>query len=106
MATVGEIALLRRLTDEPDDNGKFSDLDLEARINDKGSPEAAAYGIWVEKAASYASLTSFSEGGSSRTLSDLYKNALAMAKHFSVYTVEDDPGSVRLPSSTSPISRA
>lgn len=42
----------------------------------------AAVTIWTAKAASYASLVDVTESGSSRKMSDLHKNALAMTKHY------------------------
>lgn len=44
--------------------------------------QGLAADIWREKAASYAGLVSVSESGSSRQMSDLHKNAIAMAKAF------------------------
>ena len=44
--------------------------------------ELAAALIWEDKASSYAQLVNVSESGSSRSLGDMYKNALAMADRF------------------------
>lgn len=52
-----------------------------------GDSDAVAASIWRQKAASYAEMVDISEAGSSRKNSDLFKNAQAMAEH---YTREDD----------------
>lgn len=105
MASEEDIGFLRALINESGDI-KYTDPILSTRIDSAGTPEAAAYRIWVEKAASYAEVTSFSEGGSSRQLSDLHKNALAMAKHFSSYVKSEDVALVPGPTITRPITRA
>lgn len=87
MATAEEIAAFRLLIDESDDVAPYDDLALSARLDAATSEQALAKQIWLEKAASYAGMVNTSESGSSRSLSDLHKNALAMAKGFG----EDDP---------------
>jgi hypothetical protein len=82
VATAEEIAAFRLLIDEGDDVEPYSDLSLNMRIDAALSSQALAAEIWMEKAASYASLVNVSESGSSRSMSDLHKNALAMAKGF------------------------
>lgn len=80
MATAEEIAAFRLLIDEADDEHPYSDLALGLRLDDADSVKGLAADIWYEKAAAYASLVSVSESGSSRQMSDLHKNALAMSK--------------------------
>lgn len=82
MATAEEIAVFRLLIAEPEDDDPYTDLILGERLDAATSPEALAATIWTEKSASYAALVNVSESGSSRNLSDLHKNALAMAAHF------------------------
>ena len=82
MATAEQIASLRLMIDQPEDEAPYDDLALGPRIDAATSLEALAKQIWLEKAASYADLVSVAESGSSRQLSDLHKNALAMAKGF------------------------
>lgn len=82
MATPDEIAAFRLLIDEADDAAPYDDQSLSNRIDGGTSVEAVARQIWLEKAASYASLVNVSESGSSRSMSDLHKNALSMAKGF------------------------
>lgn len=82
MATAEQIAAFRLLIDEAEDAEPYSDLGLSLRLDGALSPQALAKEVWLEKAAKYASLVNVSESGSSRSMSDLHKNALAMAKGF------------------------
>lgn len=82
MATAEEIAAFRLLIDEANDALPYDDASLSLRLDDATSTEALAKQIWLEKAASYAALVNVSESGSSRSMSDLHKNALNMAKTF------------------------
>lgn len=79
MATPADVVRLRRMADAGD-TSKYRDADLSARIDEAGSVEGAAADMWREKAASYAGLVDTTEGNSSRKLSQLQANALAMAK--------------------------
>lgn len=83
MATVEGIAAFRLLIDEQADKLPYTDAVLSDRLDAAASPYALAAEIWREKAATYASLVNVSESGSSRNLSDLHKNALAMATELS-----------------------
>lgn len=82
MATKAEIDALRLLIAESDDVAPYDDIALGARLDASPSPIGLAAQIWREKAANYAALVNVSESGSSRSLGDLHKNALEMAKHF------------------------
>lgn len=82
MATAEEIAALRLFIGEEVDELPYSDAVLGERIDGATSIQGLAQSIWTEKAARYAELVTTSESGSSRNLSDLHKNALAMAAHF------------------------
>lgn len=89
MATAEEIADLRELIAEPDASGGWTDVRLErildANVGDDGTTpnmDAAAAHVWTVKAADMSMLVDVSENGSSRKLSDLYKNATTMAAHF------------------------
>lgn len=83
MATAEEIAAFRLLIVETKDELPYTDAKLGERLDTATSPQALAADIWREKAAQFAHLVSVSESGSSRQLSDLHKNALAMAKALS-----------------------
>ncbi len=78
MATESEIARLRRVTDLAANDAVYTDELLSALIDELGF-EATAASIWKEKAASFAGLVDTTESGSSRSLSQLYKNALEMS---------------------------
>jgi Cdc6-like AAA superfamily ATPase len=82
MATADELAALRRAINEFDNLDPYTDDYLKSLIDVLGV-DLAASTVWTEKAAQYASLVNVSESGSSRSLSDLHKNALAMAERFS-----------------------
>ena len=62
--------------------GAHTDADLGTMIDDVGLESSAAR-LWEESATQTASLVNVSESGSSRSLGDIHKNALAMAKHYS-----------------------
>ena len=83
MATVGQIADLRELVAEPDDTNGWTDVKLADAIDDNGGDlNAAASEVWLQKATTYATLVDVTESGSSRKMSDLQKNALALSERF------------------------
>lgn len=82
MATQDEIAAIRRMIAEQDET-TYADAVLAVRIDASDSLDALAAEIWSEKAASYSKLVNISESGSSRSMGDLYKNAMTMSKFFS-----------------------
>lgn len=75
-----EIDQLRDLADLAEDD--YTDIELQTMINERGSVDAAARRIWQIKAAKSATLTDVSESGSSRSMSQLHKQALTMAEAF------------------------
>lgn len=80
MAEAATIADLRRLINQPTNTDPWTDAVLSARIDDwVGDLTALAATIWREKAATFAGLVDVQEGSSSRKLSQLYTQALAMA---------------------------
>lgn len=84
MIDASEIAEVRRNSDVPLD-GSFGAVytdDLISEIVEGTGINRASAIIWREKAASYAKMVDVNESGSSRSFSDLSKNALAMAKEF------------------------
>jgi len=84
MATPDEVAELRYKTGlAPTDDTYGDDAALSDLIDSEGSVNAAAAQIWQWKAASYSTLVNTSESGSSRSMGDLYKNALGMAAFYS-----------------------
>lgn len=97
MATPEQISALRLLIAEPENTAPFTDAALEAAIDAAdGDLNIAAKAFWVSKAASYTKLVDVSEGGSSRKMSDLAKNALAMVAYFGA----------QIPDGNEPVGRA
>jgi hypothetical protein len=78
MATAEQIAELRELAAELDDENGWTDDRLGDIIDSSVSVNQAASRVWYRKASALAGLVDVSESGSSRKLSDLHKNALAM----------------------------
>ena len=81
MADQDQIEELRRLTGESDTEN-YSDAQFSTFITNAGSVTAAAAAVWAEKMAMYADLVNMSEGGSSRSNSDLFEHAKQMRDHF------------------------
>lgn len=81
MASAEDVLRLRRMVGEPGTE-TYTDEALLALLAADPSPESVASGIWQEKAARYADLVNVSESGSSRSLSDLHKNALRFAEYY------------------------
>lgn len=77
-----DLRLLRSYINEESATSTFSDEMLRAALVDHGSIPAAAQALWTVKAAKFSGLVDVSESGSSRKMSDLHKNALAMSKHY------------------------
>jgi len=99
MASPELIAELRALVAEPDNEAPYTDDYLGALIDGKPTLRAAARSVWQSKAAHFAHLVNISEAGSSRSMGDLYKNALAMAEVFnddSVATASSAASTTRL----------
>lgn len=90
MATAEAIASFRLLIAEPDET-TYTDAALSDILDAASSANGAAATIWTQKAAAASSFVNVSESGSSRSMGDLQKNALAMAKVFGD-AVEADPG--------------
>ena len=82
MATATDIATLRRYIGEPDNTTPYTDQELSDLIDDSTSVQAAAAEVWSRKAADSALLVDVSENGSSRKLSDVHRNALAMSRMY------------------------
>lgn len=87
MATAEQVATLREMVGEPDDTNGWTDEKLGNLIDELVTLDAAASQIWFRKASGYAALVDVSESGSSRKLSDLHKNALAMGAFYKGNTV-------------------
>lgn len=82
MDATPEVTRLRVLIAEPDNAAPYTDQELLTQVSTHATVELAAAAIWRGKAAQYAELVNVSEAGSSRSLGDLYKQALYMADQF------------------------
>lgn len=60
----------------------------------EGDLDLAAASVWEVRAGRYHGLVDISESGSSRSMGDMYKNAIEMAKYFRGKRADDivDPG--------------
>jgi hypothetical protein len=94
MATPEEVAALRLFVAEPDDS-TYTDEILGVILDSSETANAAAYEIWLQKAARYSDVVDISEGGSQRKNSDLYKNAMTMAELFKARVDSDALGDGR-----------
>lgn len=103
MATVTQIADLRKMVNEPT-TAVYSDQYLSDLLDASPNAEFAAASIWNQKAARFAELVNVKEGNSSRDLGDLYDQALSMSKHYSEAASTLTGGSRK--SRTRPIDRA
>jgi hypothetical protein len=77
VADEATIARFRRMTALAADDAVYTDSVIDGMIEDLGF-EAAAASVWREKAAGAAGLVDTTESGSSRKLSQLYDQYLAM----------------------------
>lgn len=83
-ATDEDVIYLKTLIGETTLSDEQLKIIMDANLNENGSVNfnRSAASVWGSKAAEAASLVNVSESGSSRSLSDLHKNALAMQKSF------------------------
>lgn len=81
MATQDQIKELRRRIGEPENTAPWTDEALEELIDLYGENIAAAE-AWEQKAAAYIDLVNISEGGSSRSNSEVYKRYMDRAQRF------------------------
>lgn len=79
MAYETEIKRIRSLTDGAAD---MTDEELAAELGAGKTVREICYDYWTAKATSYSTLVNVSESGSSRSMGDLYKNALAISDRF------------------------
>lgn len=105
MATPEQVAQLRLEIAEPDNVAPYADEFLSALIDEASSVNSAARVVWRGKAATAAHLVDISEGGSSRKMSDVYKNFLAMSGEYKDETPIEPVGTAR-PARTRAIRRA
>lgn len=100
-----QLKTLRRMIGDDTTPYLYSDSDLAEYLDANGGDFTITAGkMWREKAATYAKSVDISEAGSSRKMSDLFDNALSMAKW---YEDQNAPPVVEtvLPSTTRRITR-
>jgi hypothetical protein len=78
MATQTEIDTLRALVPSTE----LDDTELGLIIDASECLNQAAGKLWGQMAGGYAQLVNISEAGSSRSMGDLHKNALAMSSYY------------------------
>lgn len=82
MSVSDQVGEVRRSIAEFANEEPYTDEVIEGWLAAGQTVYGIAGRVWRDKAAGYAHLVTISEAGSSRSMSDLYKNALAMAKSF------------------------
>lgn len=92
--TLDQLALVRRMINEPTDSDGWTDVVLLASaeayfLNGDYDLRSLSASIWEEKAAKVAELVNVSESGSSRSLSQIFDHYMAMAKRFHESTGEE-----------------
>lgn len=96
---------LRNLVGEPipaggtESDTMFSDQDLQDILDQQdvnGSAFAAAYYVWMQKAANYAKLVNVNEGNAARELGELQSHALRMADRYVGYVSTPSRGRARI----------
>lgn len=93
MAT--NVQRIRLLTDEPT-TSTYSDQDIADRLLAASSNlNVVARDIWQEKMAAAAKLVNISEGGSSRSASQIFDHAKAMFEHYQATAAEAAAPTIR-----------
>lgn len=82
MAEAADIALVREYVAEPDTNGAWTDARIEGFVDREVNLYYAAAEIWGVKAGQSVGLVNVAESGSSRSLSDLLKQAKEMEAYY------------------------
>lgn len=83
MATTEEIMQMRRYIGDTVEPYTYNDEELGLMIDDaEGNVRKAASDFWYAKATSYSEMVDITEAGSSRKNSDLFKNAMQLAKQY------------------------
>lgn len=104
MATIEDIATLRRITNEPGIEF-YTDESLGLYLDDLLSMDSAASVIWQEKAARASNLVNVSESGSSRSNQQIYANALDQAKFYAGRVTTEVVADADVAPFTTPIER-
>jgi hypothetical protein len=95
---------LRRMIGDATEPYTFSDEEIDEFLTaTDGDLRAAAATYWYGRSTEFSQMVDITEAGSSRKNSDLFKNALALAKQFD--DADDLPTEVVTPSTTRRIVR-
>lgn len=102
--TPEEIMQLRHLIGDDNEPYAFNDETLDAwLVATGGNIRKAASNFWYRKATEHSESVDISEAGSTRKNSDMFKNALALAKQYDASDGEDP--TIIVPSTTRRIVR-
>lgn len=95
---------LRRMIGDATEPYTYDDAQIDAWLTEtEGDARAAAASFWYNRSTEYSQMVDITEAGSSRKNSDLFKNALALAKQFD--DSDEVPVDTTLPSTTRRIVR-
>lgn len=92
MASAAELGTLMRAVDVAVGDPTYTDALLSGLFDTYGLNMAALI-VWREKAAYYSRMVTVSEGGSSRSMSDLQRQALEMVKMYERAVASDNDAS-------------
>lgn len=82
MATAEELTLVREYINEPTTDNGWTDERITVFVDEADNLLLAAADIWGVKAGTYVGLVNVSESGSSRSLSDLLRQAREMESYY------------------------
>jgi hypothetical protein len=102
---LSQVIDLRKSTGETGDT-LFTDPEMAEYYAARGEKAAAAYDVWMDKAATYANLIDVGEQGSTRNLTALQRQALTMADRWKSDSIVLNATSVRRATTTRAIVRA
>lgn len=82
MATAEELTLVREYIAEPNEDNGWTDERITVFVDEADNLHLAAADMWGVKAGTAAGLVNVSESGSSRSLSDLLRQAREMEAYY------------------------
>lgn len=90
MATPAQIAIVRQLLPASAAAAGWTDAFIGTLIDTPFTTSHILWQYWEGEAARMSAMVDTSESGSSRKMSDLFANAMAMAKYWKVKVDEED----------------